>query len=180
MNRDIVEACQKGDRSAQKAFFEYYLGSMLALCKRYVKDGHDAEELALSGFYKLFAGIGRFSYIDERGTRGWVKKIIVNECLMFLRKQGNVIFTAEALAAEHPLDSRALDRLNADDLLKLIDTLPDGYRIVFNMYAIEGYDHSEIARVLGISESTSRSQLARARAILQKLLKENSIAYEPR
>ena len=178
MNRNLIEACKKGDKPAQKRVFEYYLGGMLAICKRYVKDNHDAEELLLNGFYKFFAGIDRFVYTDEKSTGAWLKKIMVNECLMFLRKKDKFIFSTGEFPADVVLDETVIDWLNADDLRKIIDTLPDGYRIVFNMYVIEGYDHKEIGKLLGISESTSRSQLARARAILQKLLKENKVAYE--
>lgn len=159
--------------------FDTYSQSMLALCLRYVKNEHDAEELVLNGFYKVFTTIKRFVYVDERSTRAWIKRIMVNECLMFLRKN-KIAFAAEDQAADVKLDEQVFEKMNTDALLKLIDCLPDGYRIVFNMFVIEGYDHKEIAAILNITEGTSRSQLFRAKAALQKLLQENKTMYDVR
>lgn len=178
IDRYLIEACKKGNKPAQKKVFDHYVSGMLAVCKRYVRNDHDAEELLLNGFYKFFANLGGFEYKDERSTAAWLKKIVVNECLMFLRKGDKLTFVAEEFAGEVMLNETVFGGMNVNQLRKLIDTLPDGYRIVFNMYVIEGYDHREIGRALGVSESTSRSQLARAKVMLQKLLKENDIVYE--
>ena len=173
----IIAGCKKGDRQAQKVFFELYSKGMLALCRRYVKEHLDAEEMLLNGFYKFFANIGRFEYTDDGRTLAWLKNIMVNECLMLLRKKKLVTFTTGEHTEDMVLAEDVLGRMNTNDILKLIDTLPVGYRIVFNMYVIEGYDHKEIAAILEISEGTSRSQLSRAKTTLQKLIKESNLAY---
>lgn len=174
----IITGCKKGERWAQKSLFEIYSKGMLALCKRYVKDGKDAEELLLNGFYKAYTNIDRFVYTDDKGTGAWLKKIMVNECLMFLRNNSKIIFITDESEVDAIPDEQIIGKMNVDDILKLISTLPAGYRIVFNMYVIEGYDHREIADHLQITEGASRSQLSRAKAAIQKLLVQNRAVYE--
>lgn len=173
----IIAGCKNGDRLAQKAIFEAYAFGMQSLCKRYVTNERDAEELTLNGFYKFFTSIDRFEYQNPARFVSWLKRIMINECLMFLRQNKEVVFS-EQYAAEVTIDGEILEKMNVDTILKLIASLPDGYRIVFNMYVIEGYEHREIAELLKISEGTSRSQLSRAKQHLQKLLAEKEAVYE--
>ena len=167
-----IEACRKGDRIAQKQLFDAYSENMLLLSLRYVKSLPDAEELMLNGFYKFFNSIDTFVYNGQGSIGAWMKKIMVNECLMFLRKKKELHMPVEEHAQHLQADDNSLAGLNAAALLKLITQLPAGYRTVFNMYAVEGYTHKEIAEMLGISEGTSKSQLSKARALLQKELKK--------
>ena len=146
-------------------------GKMLSLCCRYIKGRMEAEDILVTSFTKVFDRINQFK--GEGSFEGWVRKIVVNEALSYLRKNKSMYLETDLEAADREPD---LDNLNnhleAEDLLKLVAELPAGYRIVFNMYAIDGYAHKEIADQLGISENTSKSQLSRARSYLQnKLLK---------
>lgn len=141
-------------------------------CLRYVKHLPDAEELMLNGFYSFYKSIDRFVYGGKGSIGAWLKKIMVNECLMFLRKKKEISIIKEADGLEISDNDNLLERLNANDLFQLILTLPAGYRTVFNLFAVEGYGHKEIASMLNITEGTSKSQLNKARGILQKAVKE--------
>lgn len=162
-----IEGCKKHDRISQKYLFDKYSDGMLMVCLRYVKQLQDAEEMMLNGFYNFFKSIDRFVYGGEGSMGAWLKKIMVNECLAFLRKKGALKITEEQEGLSIPGED-GLSNINAGDILKLILDLPDGYRTVFNLFSIEGYSHKEIAGMLGITEGTSKSQLSKARAMLQK------------
>lgn len=170
-----TEGCKKQDRISQKYLFDAYSDAMLMVCMRYVKNLPDAEELMLNGFYNFFKTIDRFAYGGQGAISAWLKKIMVNECLMFLRKKDRLIVTDEEAAAEITADGWSVEDMNASEIFKLLMTLPAGYRTVFNLFAIEGYSHREIAGMLGITEGTSKSQLNKAKAMMQKLVKENML-----
>ncbi len=137
------------------------------LCCRYVKSKMEAEDVLVMAFSKIFERIDQ--YKGEGSFEGWIRKVIVNESLSYLRKNKNMYLETDIEAADREPDYAQLEsQLEAEDLLKMIDSLPTGYRIVFNMYAIDGYSHKEIATHLSISENTSKSQLSRARALLQR------------
>jgi len=148
------------------------------LCSRYVKDHHIAEEMLLNGFYKFFKTIDRFLYTDDNSISSWLKKIMVNECLMYLRDDRKIRFVQEEYAEEVGVNDVILEKLNTAVILKLINALPDGYRMVFNLYVVEGYTHKEIAQMLQISEGTSKSQLSKARMFLQKIVPQKKTVYE--
>jgi RNA polymerase sigma factor (sigma-70 family) len=179
----LITALQRADSRAQKALFERYSSKMLTICVRYVSNRYEAEEILMDGFMRVFEKIGQ--YKSEGSFEGWIRRIMVNESLMYLRK--NKQWRAEIALEDAPpeADTAVADQdLLAEDLLNLLEQLPAGYKTVFNLYAIEGYSHAEIAESLGITESTSKSQLHRARALLQRLLtqldvKKKSISYEP-
>lgn len=173
---ELVIAAKKGNASAQKKLFDALADRMLILCRRYVKNKEDAEEILLDGFYKFFKHLHHFNYVNEAGLYAWLKKILINECLMFLRKKNVFIMSTESSAAEIVLEEDALNNLSAEEIFKLIVQLPVGYRTVFNLHIIEGIQHKEIARLLGITEGTSKSQLSKAKSLLQKML-ENQIAF---
>jgi RNA polymerase sigma-70 factor (ECF subfamily) len=147
---------------------------MLMVCLRYVKSLPDAEELMLGGFMKFYSGIDRFVYAGGNIT-GWLKKIMVNECLMFLRKKGRLQIVDAELAEQQHDETNLLQGLNTRALYQMISDLPDGYRTVFNLFAVEGFSHREIAQLLGISEGTSKSQFSKARHQLQMQIKESEL-----
>ncbi|MET0392775.1 MAG: sigma-70 family RNA polymerase sigma factor [Chitinophagaceae bacterium] len=176
----LVKEAKQGSTAAQKCLYDAFAAGMLLVCRRYVKDVQDAEELMLNGFYKFFRSLDDFQYRGEAALAGWIKKIMVNECLMFLRKKPGFTLVSDTLAEETSLPEQALDKLAAADIFRLILELPAGYRTVFNLHAVEGWEHREIARILGISEGTSKSQLNKARKLLQKNLLQQDTFYEQR
>ena len=177
---ELVKEAKQGSTAAQKCLFDLFGEKMLLVCQRYVKTPEDAEELLLDGFYKFFTKISAFNYQGDPALYAWLKRIMINECLMFLRAKNVFTIVTEATAEEIPLQEEALDNLSAEEIFKLIVQLPVGYRTVFNLYAIEGMNHGEIAVLLNISEGTSRSQFSKAKVLLQKLLLQNDIKYVKR
>jgi len=173
-----IEGCKKQDRISQKYIFDTYSDGMLMVCLRYVKQLPDAEELMLNGFYNFFKTIDRFEFYGKSSIGGWLKKIVINECLMFLRKKGGLAIVDEDSALEVGIGDDPVARMNANEIFRLILELPVGYRTVFNMFVIEGYSHREISKMLGVTEGTSKSQLNKARNQLQKLIKEKDLYYE--
>ena len=150
------------------------------ICRRYVKNPEDAEELLLDGFYKFFKKINSFSYKGDAALYMWLKKIMINECLMFLRKKNVFNIVTEASSQETFLQEDALAKLSAGEIFSMIVKLPVGYRTVFNLHIIEGMAHNEIADKLVIAEGTSKSQLSKAKMLLQKMLLQNDIEYAKR
>lgn len=170
--QELIKGCIRGDRAAQKRLYDTFSSKMYALCCRYVKDSMEAEDVLVTAFTKILDKIGQ--YKNEGSFEGWIRRIVVNEALTYLRRNRNMYLELELEAANYEPDYQTVsDHLEAEDLLKMIGELPSGYRIVFNLYAIDGYSHKEIAEQLGITENTSKSQLSRARAYLQKLLTDN-------
>ncbi|MFM7428582.1 MAG: RNA polymerase sigma factor [Flammeovirgaceae bacterium] len=168
---ELIEGCRRLSRQAQQALYELYSGKMYALCCRYVKDKMEAEDVLVIAFTKIFERIHQFK--GDGSFEGWIRRVMVNESLGFLRKNKNMYVETDIEAAEREPNYEQLDSaLEAEDLMKLIEGLPTGYRVVFNLYAIDGYSHQEIGEQLGISENTSKSQLSRARVLLQKRLLE--------
>jgi len=166
---DLIKGCLKRDGSAQKRLYDIYSSKMYGLCYRYVKDSMEAEDILVTAFMKVFDKIEQFK--SEGSFEGWIRRIVVNEALTHLRRNRSMYLETELEQADREPDYNNLgDHLEAEDLLNMIEELPAGYRIVFNMYAIDGYSHKEIADQLGINENTSKSQLSRARVYLQKLL----------
>lgn len=175
-----VKACQKGDGAAQRQVYEKYARKMLGVCLRYVRDEFEAEEILISGFMKVFDKISQFK--GEGSFEGWVRKIMVNEALGYLRRTKSIYLETDLEKADYEPDYQSLgNQLEEEDLLRMIQQLPSGYQTVFNLYAIEGYSHKEIGEMLGISENTSKSQLSRARNLLQHYLieseKESKLTY---
>ncbi len=170
-DEELIAGCKKQDRQAQKRLYELYASRLYALCCRYIKDKMEAEDVWIAAFTKILGKIDQYS--GEGNFEGWMRKVVVNESLSYLRRNKNMYLETEIEAVDYEPDLAHLDKhLEAEDLLKLIEALPAGYRVVFNMYAIDGYSHKEIGEHLGISENTSKSQLSRARAVLQKNLME--------
>ncbi|ULQ52572.1 RNA polymerase sigma factor [Flavihumibacter fluvii] len=173
----LIYEAKNGSSAAQKCLFDEMADKMLATCYRYVKNQEDAEELMLNGFFKFFRNLQSFTFEEDAALFGYVKKIMVNECLMFLRKKKVFTIVAETAAVEVPLEEDALNNLSAAEILQLVLQLPVGYRTVFNLNVIEGYSHKEIANLMDISTGTSKSQLSKARVLLQKLMTQKGIEY---
>lgn len=162
------------DPHAQRQLYDEFAPRMLAVTYRYARTRAEAEDIIQEGFVKIFHNLHK--YQDKGSLEGWIKRIMVNCAIDHLRKEKAFAYSIEvndSVMGESKVD--ALDQLALEDLMRLIQRLPDGYRVVFNLYAIEGYSHAEIGAQLGISESTSRSQYARARAMLKKRIRESHL-----
>lgn len=176
----LIKDAAKGHAAAQKCLFDRLADPMMAVCCRYVKGREDAEEILLDGFYKFYKSLPGFTYQGEAALYGWIRTIMIRECLMFLRKKNVFTMLAEVEAEEIPTESGILAHLSAEEIFNLIVQLPVGYRTVFNLHVIEGMEHGEIAEVLGIAEGTSKSQLSKAKVLLQKMLLQKGISYGQR
>ena len=175
----LIEGCRQQNERAQRSFYEKFSPQMYPLCLRYVREISEAEDVMVSGFMKAFEKID--SYSGKGSLGAWLRRIMINQALGHLRKNKTMHLQLNVESAEYrPELSYATDHLEAKDLMDMVCCLPLGYRTVFNLYAIEGYSHKEIAEVLGISESTSKSQLSRARGLLQKLLAEEQNSILPK
>ncbi len=168
----LIESCIKGDRASQKALYDRLASRMFPLCMRYIGDRVQAEDILQDGFLTLFTQLK--NYKGEGSFEGWARKIFVTTALMNLRKTdalklSDELETIRGMKADMPSQSQSL---GYKELLKLVMELPAGFRTVFNLYAIEGYSHKEIGEMLGITETTSRTQLSRARVMLQNKIKE--------
>jgi RNA polymerase sigma factor (sigma-70 family) len=178
---EVLEGCQKGHNKAQRSLFSVYYNTMFTICIRYVKEQTDAEDLLSQGFTKVFKNIAKFQYEHEYGLQAWIKKIMINECLMFLRKRNNFYLVPLTEADEVSIEDVQLAHIDANYIYQSIAELPVGYRTVLNLYVIEGYSHAEIGTLLNIKEATSRSQLNKAKeALKHKLLPYKSINYGKR
>jgi RNA polymerase sigma-70 factor (ECF subfamily) len=172
-----INEAKNGSRAAEKCLFDFYAEKMMLVCCRYLKNREDAEEVLLDGFYKFFKNIGTFHYQHDAAVTAFLKKIMVNECLMLLRKKNVFTIVSDTIPEVISGNDDALSNLTATEILQLIIQLPVGYRTVFNLHAIEGIEHQEIAEMLGISAGTSKSQLSKARALLQKMVAQKGITY---
>jgi RNA polymerase sigma-70 factor (ECF subfamily) len=169
--RQLIEGCIRGESRAQKRMYELHAPAMMSVCQRYVRNHETARDLLHDGFVKMFTKIHTYSGIGS--FNGWMRRIFVTTALEHLRRNNALRYSVEMEKAEHQVESDDIspfEQLSANDLLGYIAHLPDGYRTIFNLYAIEGYAHTEIAEELGISEGTSRSQYARARVLLKKMI----------
>ncbi|MDN3708408.1 RNA polymerase sigma factor [Myroides ceti] len=165
----LIALVKKQDRASQKKMFDQFAPKMLGVCRQYVKNIHDAEDVMLCGFMKVFQNIHQF---EHKGSfEGWIRKIMVFESISFLRSRKEMLFTEE-VSYKETLTEDHLSFYETEALQHMIDTLPAGCKTVFILYVIEGYKHQEIAEMLMISEGTSKSQLANARKLLQNQLKK--------
>jgi len=170
---EIIQGCVKGERKFQHIIYDMFSGKMFAVCLRYAHEYSSAQDLLQEGFVKVFKNLEKFR--GEGSFEGWVRRIFVNTAIEHYRKKVNLyaLHDSEVKYYEY-YDGNALETLKYDDILKMVQKLSDGYRTVFNLYVIEGYSHKEIGELLKISEGTSKSQLARARYLLQKMITENA------
>lgn len=166
---DLIKGCIEGDRRMQKELYDRFSPKMYAVCLRYMGNADDAQDILQEGFIKIYKNLERFR--GDGSFEGWVRRIFVNTAIEQIRKKKmDVSLTEKEETIEYKSVS-AVDNINEKDLLKIVSGLSPGYRSVFNMYVVEGFSHKEIGELLGISEGTSKSQLARARMILQDRIK---------
>lgn len=168
----LIRLCIKGNRVAQKAVYDQLAPRMFPICIRYVGDRSVAEDLLQEGFVTLFSKLE--SYKGDGSFEGWARRIFVTTALMYLRKKDALKMSDELENARHLSSDTTsqIENIGYKELMKLITTLPTGFRTVFNMYVIEGYSHKEIAEALDITETTSRTQLSRARTWLQNKIRD--------
>lgn len=166
---ELIAGCLKGKNSHQLALYNKYAGRMMGICLRYIKERNEAEDVFQESFVKVFKNLESYK---GPNLEAWMKKIFINSCINSYhrnKKFYNQVDYEEVSEANFIFDD-ALSSISNDELLKLINEMPAGYRLVFNLYAIEGYNHKEIGTLLNINEGTSKSQLSKARKHLQKIL----------
>lgn len=167
--RDLIEGCIRGDRKMQRELYERFAPKMYGVCLRYAGNAEEAEDILQEGFIKVFRKIA--SYRGEGSFEGWIRRIFVNTAIEYYRKK--IYLQPITEHEENTVEGKylsVLDNLAEKDIIKLVQQLSPGYRTVFNMYVVEGYTHKQIADLLGISEGTSKSQLSRAKQILQEMV----------
>ncbi len=169
-DEQLVAGCLRHDPIAQQALYQAYARKMMSICMRYASGRDQAQDILQDGFVKVFQKMDH--YRGEGPLGGWIARTMVNTALDQIRRDKPYAHSLDLTDAEHlhAVDEEVLAAMSADELLGLIQALPAGYRTVFNLFAIEGYPHKDIADMLGISENTSKSQFMKARAYLRKLL----------
>ena len=172
---ELVDGCLKKDVKAQKILFQRFAPKMMGVCLRYANSSIEAEDMLQEGLIKVFEKLNMYS--GKGSLEGWVRRIVVNTALDILRKNKKMKFNTSIDDVEFTLkkEQYIIEGLTANELMKILQTIPVGYRTVFNMYAIEGYSHKEIAKELDISVSTSKSQLSRARSVLKGIIENNDL-----
>lgn len=175
---ELIEGCLRGERRFQKALYEKYASRMLGVCLRYAEHREEAEDMLQEGFIKVFQSIGSY---EKRGSfEGWIRRVMVFTSInIYKSRLRNYKEEQMSEYYDEPVNEKVIDSLSAKEIVGLIQQLPEGYRVIFNLFAVEGYSHKEIAEQLGIAIGTSKSQFARARVYLQQLvLKQNKDLYE--
>ena len=162
--KEVIELAVENNRHAQQKIYSKFSPKMLSVCRQYIKDIHQAEDIMITAFMKVFTNLKNFKL--EGSFEGWIRRIMINECISFIRVQKKVKFLEDENFTEENANNIE-SQFSVDDIQFLIDNLPEGYKMVFNLYCIEGYKHQEIATMLGINEGTSKSQLSHARKLLQ-------------
>ena len=162
--KQMIQLAVDQNRQAQQKIYNVYASKMLGVCRQYIKDLHQAEDVMITAFMKVFTNLKNF---EHKGSfEGWIRRIMVNECISFIRANKKVSFLEDEHYKEDSFNNIE-SNFTVDEIQFLIDKLPDGYKMIFNLYAIEGYKHQEISQLLNINEGTSKSQLSHARKILQ-------------
>ena len=173
LNNDsqLIKQSLKNNRKAQKLLYEKFSPKMLSLCAYYIKDLQQSEEVMLNGFFKVFTKLKQYS--NEGSFEGWIRKIMVFESISYLRKKKELILTDEIESFEKIVENEVELTIAVEDLQNYINELPEGCKVVFNLYVMEGYKHAEIADLLNVSIGTTKTQLSRARKSLQKMISLN-------
>jgi RNA polymerase sigma-70 factor (ECF subfamily) len=169
---ELIKGCLNNDRLYQKHLYERYARKMLSVCLCYARDSYEAENILQEGFIKIFENLKNFKPVGS--FEGWIRRIIVNTATDYYRKMKRLKYIeVDVDEAGHLVSTIDMDKFATDDIIKTIQKLPEGSRLVFTLFAIEGYSHAEIGEQLGISVGTSKSQYARARMLLQTMLKNS-------
>lgn len=172
--KELIEGCCKGDARCQRLLFDTYSRKMMGVCLRYASNEFEAQDILQDGFVKVFEKVGTFK--SKGSFEGWMRRIFVNTALDHYRRQKEMRNSVDVDSVSYmlPADDFILENIAAEELLKTLQTIPDGYRTVFNLYAVEGYSHKEIADELGITVNTSKSQYSRAKGYLRKIIETES------
>jgi RNA polymerase sigma factor (sigma-70 family) len=174
--KELIKGCVKTDRAAQKALYDRYCRKMMVVCQRYAKSTHEAEDTLQEGFIKVFASIKSFR--EEARLETWITRIMINTALNSQRQKLYLLPMVDVTEIElNEGEEISLAAFNLSELIAMIQSLPDGCRVVFNLFAVEGYSHKEIGDMLGISEGTSKSQYSRAKSLLKVKLKVHENVY---
>lgn len=177
--KQLIKKAAAGNQEAQKRLYDKFAPKMLGVCRQYVKDLHFAEDVMIGGFLKVFKNLGSFGF--KGSFEGWIRKIMIRESISYIRKQQFVVYDDELYERNELGNNTISTDMDVEHIQMLIDALPEGYKMVFVLYVVEGYKHQEIAELLQITESTSKSQLFKARKMLQEQLKhQNIIGYGSR
>ena len=177
--KQLIKKAAAGNHEAQKRIYEKHAPKMLGICRQYVKDLQFAEDVMIGGFLKVFKNLDSFKF--NGSFEGWIRRIMIRECISYVRKQQFVVYDDELYERNERETNTISSEMDVEHIQMLIDALPEGYKMVFILHVVEGYKHNEIAEILQISESTSKSQLFKARKMLQeKLKKQNIIGYGTR
>lgn len=171
--KQLIQKSASGHREAQQRLYDKYAAKMLGVCRRYIRDIQFAEDVMVDGFVKVFKNLDSFRF--EGSFEGWIRRIMVRESISFLRKRQFVVYDDEVYERNQPVGILDYSEIDTEYIQQLIDDLPNGYKLVFVLHTIEGYKHHEIAKMLHISEGTSRSQLFKSRKLLQEQLKKQNI-----
>ncbi len=172
-NIELIKKAAKNNRQAQHLLYETHAPKMLSICRYYIKDLQKAEEVMLNGFFKAFTNLNNFK--NEGSFEGWLRKIMVREAISFLRGLKKIEISLEDFEVHHEQTNNIQTAIELNEIQQYIDALPEGYKMVFVMYAIEGYKHHEIASLLNINEGTSKSQLYKARQFLQAKINQSNV-----
>lgn len=177
--KQLIKKASAGNQQAQRRIYDNYAPKMLGVCRQYIKDLQFAEDVMINGFLKVFNKLDSFKF--KGSFEGWIRRIMINESISHVRKQQFVVYDDELYERSNANTETISTDMDVEHIQLLIDSLPEGYKMVFVLYVIEGYKHHEIADLLEVSESTSKSQLFKARKMLQeKLQKQNIIGYGTR
>ena len=168
--KELIELAVENNRHAQHKIYSKFSPKMLSVCRQYIKDLHQAEDIMITAFMKVFTNLKNFKH--EGSFEGWIRRIMINECISYIRVQKKVKFIEDENYFEESFNNIE-SQFSVEDIQFLIDNLPDGYKMVFNLYAIEGYKHQEIAEVLNITEGASKAHLNKARMQLIELVNNN-------
>lgn len=174
--KELIDGCLQGDKAYELALYQRYAGKMMTVCRLYARHKEEAEDLLQDSFIKVFTNLPKFQ--NKGSLEGWVRRIVVNTALKYVKKSS---FKKEEIGVAEYLDpgiaETIISKLSADEIIEIIGKLPTGYKIVFNLYAIEGYSHKEIGEILDIKESTSRSQLVKARRLLKSQIDKTQSCF---
>ena len=172
---DLITRSKAGERKAQELLYQHFASKMLGVCMRYATDKMEAEDMLQNGFIKMFKKLD--DYRGEGSFEGWIRRIMVHSSIEYYRKHHKMVQVIDVteMSDEPSVDPTAMAMMSAQDLMGLINRLSPGYKMVFNLYAVEGYSHREIAEIMGITEGASKSQLSRARSILKDLVAKTEV-----
>lgn len=177
---NLIEKCKSKDPRAQRIFYEQYAPIMMGVCVRYARSQEDAEDVFQEGFVKVFKNLAQFS--NQGSFEGWMKRIFINTTINFYKTRSKLAAQVDISFFENSneiaIEEEVIEKLTNEEVVETIKDMPSGYQMVLNLYAIEGFSHKEIGEMLNISESTSRSQLFKAKKLFQKLCCERNLVLE--